>query len=135
MSKPRYRWWGYVRNVIRAYPALKEKYDDLHQQAVTANYSAQPRTGGDGRSLENIALRELIPQEQREYQAVRDAIAATLRYDTGLERVQFISAIYFSGPQRRLSDVYPRFHIAEATAWRWHGDFIRLVAGYMGLTN
>ena len=135
MSKPRYRWWGYVRNVIRAYPALKEKYDDLHEQSVTAKYSTQPRAGGDGRSLENIALRELMPQEQREYQAVLDAIAATLRYDTGNERVKFISAIYFSGPQRRLSDVYPMFHIAEATARRWHGDFIRLVAGYLGLTN
>ena len=22
MSKPRYRWWGYVKAVIRAYPAL-----------------------------------------------------------------------------------------------------------------
>lgn len=23
MSKPRYRWWGYARNVIRAYPKLR----------------------------------------------------------------------------------------------------------------
>lgn len=135
MSKPRYRWWGYVRNVIRAYPALAEKYRDMHEQIVTANYSGNPRGGGDGRSLENIALRELVPQDQREYQAVLNAINATLRYDTGEERVEFISAIYFSGPQRRLSDVFPSFHIAEATAWRWHGDFIRLVAGYLDLTN
>lgn len=135
MSKPRYRWWGYVRNVIRAYPDLKTQYADLHEQSVTANYDPKPRCGGNGRSLESIALRELAPQEQREYMAVRNAITATERYDTGKERVEFISAIYFRGRQRRISDVYPAFNIAEATARRWHGDFIRLVAGYLGLTN
>ena len=28
MSKPRYRWWGYVRNVIRAYPSMRGKQKD-----------------------------------------------------------------------------------------------------------
>ena len=42
MSKPRYRWWGYIRNVIRAYPELKKEYDALHQQSVTANLSGMP---------------------------------------------------------------------------------------------
>ena len=60
MSKPRYGWWGYVKNMIRAYPGLKREYDDLHTQHITANMSG---TGGGGggvnRSLENIAMREL----------------------------------------------------------------------------
>lgn len=26
MSKPRYRWWGYVKSMIRNYPAVQDKY-------------------------------------------------------------------------------------------------------------
>lgn len=136
MSRPRYRWWGYVRNVLRAYPALREQYNDLHEQKVTANYSAEPRAGGGlSRTVENLALRELMPQDQREYLAVQRTIDATMLMPGGAERVAFIRAIYFGAQQRRISDVYPAYHIAEATAWRWHGDFIRLVATHLGLRN
>lgn len=137
MSKPRYRWWGYIRNVLRAYPMLKEQYEELHEQNITAKYGGDPRggSGGVGRAVEDIALRELMPQDQREYIAVQRSIDATMLMPGGEERVAFIRAIYFGKAQRRISDVYPRFHIAEATAWRWHGDFIRLVATHLGLRN
>lgn len=135
MSKPRYRWWGYVRNVIRAYPSLCEKYDDLKSQSMIAKYDAQPGCGVATRTVEALALRELIPQEQKEFEAVRNAIDATLRYDTGTERMELIKRAYFSGGQHRLTDVGAGLHIAEATAWRWHADFVRQVAGYLGLTN
>lgn len=26
MSKPRYRWWGYVKSMIRNYPAVQDEY-------------------------------------------------------------------------------------------------------------
>lgn len=26
MSKPRYRWWGYVKSMIRNYPSVQDKY-------------------------------------------------------------------------------------------------------------
>ena len=26
MSKPRYRWWGYIKSIIRNYPALEGRY-------------------------------------------------------------------------------------------------------------
>ena len=136
MSKPRYRWWGYVRNVLRAYPALREEYEAMHEQRITANYSSEPRGGGsNGRALEDLALRELMPQDQREFLAVQKTIDATMQMPGGEERVAFIRAIYFGKTQKRISDVFPKFHIAEATAWRWHGDFIRLVATHLGLRN
>ncbi len=33
MSKPRYGWWGYVKNMIRRYPSLKMEYEYLHSQS------------------------------------------------------------------------------------------------------
>ena len=54
MSKPRYRWWGYARNVVRAYPKLMAAKclaeDDLSDRdAVTQaiNITKQKRKGGD----------------------------------------------------------------------------------------
>ena len=48
MSRPRYGWWGYIKNVIRAYPELKREYNALHEQSVTANVSGLPGGGGAG---------------------------------------------------------------------------------------
>ena len=59
MSKPRYRWWGFVRNMIRDYPALKEAWNDLHSQSMTPDYSGMPKGGSSGRTVESIALRQL----------------------------------------------------------------------------
>ncbi len=40
MSKPRYRWWGYARNVVRAYPKLMAAKclaeDDLRDREAVA---------------------------------------------------------------------------------------------------
>ena len=36
MSKPRYRWWGYVKAVIRAYPALDKVMREPNYTPTTA---------------------------------------------------------------------------------------------------
>lgn len=135
MSKPRDRWWGYAKNCIRAYPALREKYGDIKSQNIIAGYSNMPGGGGDGRTVERLAMRELPQQEQREYDAVHNAIEATMMYETGRERVALISAVYFGQKSEKIDIAGRQLHIAEATAWRWHADFVRLVGGYLGLTN
>ena len=135
MSKPRNKWWGYAINCVKAYPALKEKYQDMKAQKITATYSSTPGGGGDGRAIERLAMRELPCQEQREYEAVHNAIEATMLYDTGEERVKLISLVYFGKQRINLDAAGYQLHIAEATAKRWHGDFIRQVGGYLGLTN
>lgn len=48
VSKPRYKWWGYVKGMIRDYPALKERYAELHSTSMVADYSGMPR-GAQGR--------------------------------------------------------------------------------------
>lgn len=132
MSKPRYRWWGYVRNVIRAYPELKKEYESIHEQSVTANISGMPGTSGVSRGTENIATRELTKTKQKEYDAVTKAIEITGRLPNGKQVLRIIELVYWK-----------RTHTVEGAAMKsgysvdrgkqLHGDFIRLVAKNYGL--
>ena len=131
MSKPRYRWWGYIRNVIRAYPELKKEYEELHQQSVTANTSGMSGGNGVSRGTENVALRELPRTKQKEYDAVFQAIEITRKMPNGIQRLQIIDLVYWK-----------RTHTVEGAAMKCgysvdrgkqlHGDFVRLVAKCYG---
>lgn len=134
MSKPRYDWWPYVKGMIRRYPALKEQYNDLHTTCMTANYSGMPRSGVEGRTLEAIAVRELPSTSQREYEAVRRAIETTERYRNGRDRLMVIDLVLWKR-LRTVEGAAIEIPCSAATAWRWHAEFIRLVAGYYGLMD
>lgn len=134
MSKPRYKWWGYIRNVIRSYPELKREYDALHQQSVTANLSGMPGSGSVSRGTENIATRELPPTKQKEYDAVQQAIELTRRMPNGDLRLKIIDLVYW----KRTHTVEGAAMVAGySTDWGklLHGDFIRLVAKNYGLMD
>ena len=90
MSKSRYRWWGFVRNMIRDYPVLKEAWNDLHSQSMTANYSGMPKGGGAGRMVESVALRQLPPDDQKDYDAVTEAIELIKLRADGEDRIALI---------------------------------------------
>lgn len=132
MSKPRYRWWGYIRNVIRAYPELKKEYEALHQQSVTANLSGMPGSGAVSRGTEDVATRELPRTKQKEYEAVRSAVETTRVLQNGRQRLQIIELVYWK-----------RTHTVEGAAMKVgystdrgkqiHGEFVRLVAKCYGL--
>ena len=84
MSKPRYRWWGYVRRVIGAYPELLAELEDRKRPSATASYGV----GGSGRGgasdpTGRSATRQLGAQEQKELEAVEAAIAHTRRLASG----------------------------------------------------
>ena len=131
MSKPRYRWWGYIRKVIRAYPELKKEYDALHQQSVTASLSGMPSGGQASRGTENIAIRELPRTEQREYDAVRQAIALTLRMPNGELRLRIIDAVFWK-ESLNLRDAGESAGYAYKTARKIQSTFIKLTAGAYG---
>ncbi|MBO5837254.1 MAG: hypothetical protein J6Q92_05105 [Oscillospiraceae bacterium] len=134
MSKPRYKWWGYIRGVVRAYPELKKEYEELHRQSLTAGMSGMPGSGGISRGTENIAVRELPYTKQREYESVRRAIEMTKTMSNGSQRLRIIELVYWK-----------RSHTVEGAAMRagyspdrgkqMHGDFIRLVAKNYGLMD
>lgn len=127
MSKPRYRWWGYVKNVIRAYPILKREYDDLHEQSITASMSGSGSPGGINRAAEIIAIRELPKPKQKEYDAVRRTILLTEHLRTGKDRLKLIDMVFWKGTHT-LSGAAMELNISYDTAIDYHGDFIMLVA-------
>ena len=133
MSKPRERWWGYARNMIRDYPKLRQALDDLHSQSMVANASGMPGGGSAGRTIENIALRQLPDDEQREYDAVTRAIYATRILPDGQRHIDLIKLVYWSNRNIRIQDAAVTLNISEQTAKYWHGDFVRLVGKFRGL--
>ena len=137
MSRPRYRWWGFALRMIRDYPGLKAKMEDLHTQSITANMSGMPRGGGDGRTVETIALRTLPQDDQKAYDAVTRAIELTMLHETGEERIAMIQYLYWNRRSRgkyKIKDAAIKLHISVPTAKRWHGDFVRMVGKCYGFS-
>ena len=133
-SKTRYDWWPYVKGMIRRYPALAEQYRDLHSPSMTADYSGIPRGHGENRSLETLAIRELPGTKQREYEAVRRAVAATERMRNGGDRLRVIRLVLWDR-SHTLAGAALEIPCHYKTAQAWHSDFIRLVAAYYGLLD
>ena len=110
--------------MIRDYPGLKDKMDDLHTQSITANMSGMLRGGGDGRQ-----------DDQKAYDAVTRAIELTMLHETGEERIAMIRYLYWNRWSRgkyKIKDAAIKLHISVPTAKRWHGDFVRMVGKCYG---
>ncbi|MCC8064801.1 MAG: hypothetical protein LIO70_06950 [Clostridiales bacterium] len=94
MSRPRYRWWGYVKSVVRTYPEHRARLAELRRPSLSG-------TGGGGgscgasRATEAAATRELPRDEMREYEAVEQAIQATRALPNGGLRLDIIELVYF----------------------------------------
>lgn len=134
MSSPKYRWWGYARRMIRDYPSLKQQHQDLHEQSMTAGYSGTGGGGGAGRKTEQVALRELPPDDQDAYDAVRQAVEATLLIDQGKNKLALIEQMYWLPKPLPIGAAAYKLHISEPTAKRWHRAFVRLVGKCYGFT-
>lgn len=63
MSKPRYRWWNYIKSCLRSYPAMSRNADALRGQDL------------------------------KEYRAVRQAIEETERLPDGQERLSLVRPV------------------------------------------
>ena len=134
MSKPREYWWSYAKAMIRAYPNLKRQYDELHKTQVTANMSGMPGGGGASRTVEQIAIRQLPPCKQREYDSVSKAISRTKLMQNGKERLAVIDLVLWR-QTHTIEGAAMHLHISQAQAWRFHRDFIYLVGKYYGLAD
>lgn len=134
MSKPRYKWWGYIKNIIRAYPGLKKEYEALHEQSVTANTSGMPGGGEVSRGTENIAIRELPYTKQREYEAVRRAIEYTRHFRNGKERLEIIGLMYWKN-SHTLAGAGLQVGYGYDRARQIHQEFVVAVATYYGLMD
>ncbi len=98
MSKPRYRWWGYIKNVARAYPALRRQPPEA-----------------------------LNRQDRRERQAVETALEAIAALPDGAERLGVVDRVLFRR-SHTLEGAALAVAVSYMTARRYQGDFIGRVA-------
>lgn len=133
MSKPRFKWWGYIKAVIRNYPAHHEELYNSKLQSVTASWSDMPRGGNIGRGVERYALRQLPADDQKEYDAVYQAARETMNaHFNGEERLRLIDMVFWRRTHT-LHGAADVLHVSYATAKSWHNDFIVLVAKKMDI--
>lgn len=133
MSRPRYRWWGFAKNMIRDFPTVEEAWNDIHSQSITANMSGMPRGGGSGRTVETVSLRQLPPEDQKLYDAVTLARAYTMLRSNGAHRMKLIRLTYWGEKRLLIKDAALLIPISYDTAKEWHGDFVELVGKCYGL--
>ena len=132
MSSPRYDWWPYVKGMIRRYPELCVRQEELRRTKMSPNLTGMPSAHGQTSDpVADAALRELPEINRREMEAVRQAIAETLTLDTGEERLQVIRCVFWD-KTHTLEGAAMKLHISYVTARRWHGEFIRLVGKVFG---
>lgn len=135
MSNPKEDWWPIAVRVVRNYPARKAEYEELHRACLSAPISGMPGSSDVSRATENIALRKMPPQKQREYDSVTMAIEKTGQLPNGKKRLELISRMYWSGRKLNIGQVIYQIGISEATGKRWHARFIRLVGECIGYTQ
>ena len=132
MSSPKYPWWPSAVRMVRNYPVWKSELEQLHSQTVTAGEGGIPSGGDVSRKTENVALRQLPPAKQMEYEAVRRAVEITSLMPDGERRVDMIRKMYWGGKKLNISGVIYGTGIADSTGKRWHGEFIYLVGECFG---
>lgn len=134
MSKPRYDWWSYVKGMIRRYPELCAKQEELRKTNLSPDLSGMPHGHGKiSDPVADAALRELPEINRREMEAVRKAIEETKRLDTGEERLRMVQLVFWDRTHT-LEGAAQKCHISYITACRWHKDFILLTGKIFGLT-
>lgn len=135
MSKPRYDWWSYVKGIIRRYPELCTRQEELRKINLSPDLSGMPHGRGKvSDPVADAALRELPKIKQREMEAVRKAIEETQKLDTGEERLRMIRLVFWDRTHT-LEGVSQKSHRCKRTIVQWHGDFIRLVAKEFGFID
>lgn len=132
MSSPKDDWFRNAVWTVRNYPARRDEYNEIKAQSITASLTGMPGSGQVSRSVENIALRQMAPMKQQEYDAVTKAINVTQQLPNGDARCRLVELMYWKGGKKDLCQVIPLIPVAEATGKRWHGAFIRLVGEFMG---
>lgn len=133
MSKPRYDWWPYVKGMIRRYPELCARQEELRRTKMSPNLTGMP--GAYGQTSDPVvdaALRELPEINRRELEAVRQAIEGTRTLPNGEERLEMVRLVFWKRTHT-LEGAAMTCHVSYITARRWHGEFIKDVARAFGL--
>ena len=133
MSNPRHSWWDTAIKMIQKYPGREEKLKALRGQSITPNMSGMPKSGGSGRTTENIATRQLPHEEQKEYDAVLLAKKRTKNMADAKLRMDVVRMTLWGG--YKIGAAALRLNISERTARRYRWQFILLVGRMYGSIN
>lgn len=132
MSNAKYDWWGYIKGVIRRYPALRAECAAIHMQSIIARYGESGRnSGGEQRKTEATAIKSLSFIKQKELESVEKAIKEARNLNSGEERIKLIDIVFWQRTHT-LTGAAAQCYISERTARRWHTDFIKAVAKFYG---
>ena len=135
MSKPRYKWWSYVRWMIRLYPERVAELRRRQEANVTAAYGGRTPSGTDiHRSTENLGTVSLGATVDREMQAVRRALEDISALPNADLRLRIIEMYYWKRTHT-LDGASYAVNVADVTGRRWNAEFIGLVAKYFGLLD
>lgn len=93
-----------------------------------------PGGGNVSRGTEDIAIRELPNTSQREYEAVKQAIAVTERMNASRDRLKIINLVFWK-KTHTLEGAALTIPCSYRTAQRYHESFIELVAEKYGLMD
>lgn len=131
MSKLKYGWWPYVKYMVRNYPQLCREWEELKTISATPDYSAIGHGSGVSKPTEQVALRLLPKDKQKEFDAVREALRETERGPDGRHRITLVRLVYWRRTHN-LAGAAQVVGISERTAKRWNVRFLRLVGEKYG---
>lgn len=132
MSRPRYKWWSYVKWMIRLYPERVAELRRRQEAAVTPRYDAMPGGSEASRTTEELGTASLGRTVDREVEAVRRAIEETENMKTGDLRLRIIDLVYWK-QSHTLQGACDAVYVSYDTGKTYQGDFIRCVARYFDL--
>lgn len=134
MSKPRYKWWGYIKAVIRSYPDHINDLNEIRSPTLTPNYGKSEGHGYEvPRTTEQLALKRLPEEDMKEFEAVDRAIAYTINnYQDADIRIKLIKLVFFSR-SHTLQGAALECNISYSTSKIMHNAFIKQVAREFGI--
>lgn len=124
-----------IEDAIYEYPALKAAYLALKRTSTTASSGERIGGGSSRRDPTAIAaMRELPPDDQRRYAAVRSAIFRMRYWRDSATRLMLVDLVYW----KRTHSVEEAAEVAscsKSTAMRYQQEFITCVKELMGLSD
>lgn len=119
-------WRAQARQAAYDYPDLRTALRDLQSMNITPSLSGMPGGGGEHRSTEDAALRQLPPDDQRRFDAVSQALSISEHLTSGLSRVRMIELVYFRR-SHTVEGAAMQIPCSAQTAWTWNNDFLLLI--------
>lgn len=126
MSRRSNSWRRIARQAAYDYPGLRAQLRDLQSMSVTPSLSGMPMGGGDHRSTEDAALRQLPPEDQCRLDAVEQAVEISEHLTSGLARRKLIDLVYFRR-SHTVEGAAMQIPCDVRTAKTWNSDFLLLI--------